>query len=607
MADKETKTDVGSFVTKNISVDKEKGTFSLFGRQTYVGKDFAAIADGLVGKLLDWISDRGASTARRFGIQVAETLKAPADRTQRVGLFAEIAWRFGIPVVDLLMNLKKSIHNGFKGMNALKEEASAVLAANNNMKVGVGGVLSTHFSALAYERALIFKESKKSMLASFAGTIRNLPSIILNVLRLQKNLVNNPEQLWDRLPKNATDEEKRFVEEKITKLKAMREPLVKTPIADGKAAGGKEEETDGILSSLSRLFKPKDLKLDDINTILNYGNYATPLGGIAAGLISGDLEKNVGKTQTAWRKIQQLKNVIKEQEPDSTSDIAHLVKGVFEQHAINMGIKDKPAGKKFEHIIEEISYSLIHDRLHPDALVELLDDPKVIVFDKKGITYGKVALVKEECEKLVDKYSAKVNQKEFYEAAPFSPKDAVAAWDNLTDEERPLYVLFFSKGVLEAAGVPKEQVAKYTDGDMSLSAELTNIMRNVVREGREGLEKAGVSDDLIEEYEAVEKDFNNALRHGRGKEYIEKNLEDTTALIRNMAVTAKDQDGFWQEFVGKRENEAAGTDEGLRFSKKKDIQDRKITTQNRPSEGGYARNYEKERSGKDRDFTPAGK
>ncbi len=536
-------TDLGSALGKkvNVGTNEYRGTVTILGKEIYVGQEAAKWAKGGIAQAQTWLTRYGAAWIRDKTTAVATAFKATDHRAAKIGNAAEMIWRYGLPAADVALGVKTAMRDGYKRMSALKDEAAVILAANNDMKVGVGGVLSTNFRALANERALIFKEGKKTVLSSLTSVIQNLPGILINVWQQKVEMIQDPNRVFATLPPGASAAEHARAEQKFKELSALKT----APASD--AAGG-----DPVSGAVGRIFKPKSLA--DYQKNLEFSKFAPFVGGLLGGALSGNIQKDVGTTVNAWRLIKRLEVTMKEEEPTSGGEIEQSVREIFQQHAKDCGVKQKLAGNKFTHIVEEVSEALVNEGLHPQALVELLDDHKVITLAAgKDVTYGKPIAVKEEIAKLINKYTAKVSQKEFYKDVPFTKEDAVKAFNEITDEERPFYTMLFPPGILEAAGAIKAKVAECRkQGREAFTDELTGMMREIIKAGRDELEKQGVKKELIDELEAIEDDFNNAMRRGRAGEYVSQNLEDTSALVRNMALSAKDKSGFWAEYLQKR-------------------------------------------------------
>jgi len=530
------------------------GTVTLLGKKWKVGPKAAMWVDGAISQGLDWVSDLGAAPARNISVVLAKQARIKGHHAARIGEGVEWGWRLFWPSLQLLLGIKTAVKDGFKSVNDLKDEAAIVIAANNNMKVGVGGVLASNFSVLRNQRALIMKEARSTLLSSFAKSVQNLPTVILSIWRYKLGLIDDlvhgqNDRTSAMLDPALTDNDPRKIasQEKVDALWALSKPKVIDP---------KARKQDKITAIFSSMVHPQDIT--DLETNRDYGRFAPIVGGIISGAISENIQKNVGETPSAWRKIIALKNSIATQGSKAGSDIEESVMKIFEQHAEDMGIKNPPAGPKFNAIVEEVSAYIMGEgqrpRLPVEILAEILDDKEIIPFPKNGMIthYGSIARVQAELEKLSNKYTPRVSRKEFYEDVPFTEQEAAnvfESFDKDDDAGRAFFVTLFKRGALDGVISEREQNEYRAMAKDYFIDEITTFIENMLKAQREELEKIGVSDDLIDELKSIEHDFRKATRQGRPNKYVEDNREYVSEIVRDILVTTKEPDELWQNYV----------------------------------------------------------
>ncbi len=536
-------TDLGGFVTKQIDKSEiSKGKIAIFGKTINVGPGGSEALRSAVQTIQDNIAFEGAKYARRYSISFAKALKVQDHHAEKIGNLVDFGWRFGLPVTNFLLGVRTSIAQGHAEMCRLAQDASVVLTANN--KNGVGGMLSLSngFSALTYERTRVFENGKKNILANIGGLVSSLPGVLINYWSWQRDLINDSNRPIRELRKNATPEERRIAEEKRNRLVALKSS------AD---AGTSAEQTDMI----ARFTSPKSLADYDRN--INQSRIVGPIiGGLLGQIVTGDIEKK-SQTDSAWQRIKDLKARMMSEEPKESADIEDAVRSVFIQHARDMKMRAKLSGRRFDNIVEAVAKSLVNDNLHPEALVELLDNKQVIDFNRSGVTYGNAAHINHVLSSLIEKYTAKIDMKEFYQNATFTPKDAVAAFSALTDEEKPFYVMLFPTGILENAGANKADLEKYREiGKRYFIDEVTTALENMLKAGTEELKKRGVNNELVDELEDIRKDFMDAVEKGRPNQYVMEHRDDVNELVRKIVLTSKKPDELWQDYIKTHKEES---------------------------------------------------
>ena len=533
-------TDLGGLI--NNQFDKSElgsGKIRIFGRTINVGPGGAEALRSAMQTITDNIGFEGAKYARHYSTSFAKALSASDRKAEKIGSMFDVGWRFGLPVTNFILGLRTSLRDGHRDMARLAGESSVVLAANN--KKGVGGVMSTGFTALNIERKRVFENGKKTMLANIAGLVSSAPSVLINFWSWQRDLINDPTRPIRELGSSYTQEQYKIAEEKSHNLKAMQTQVVTA----------REPGQLGRPDSLSRLFKPKSL--GDLERNISQSRLVGPIiGGLGGQFIIGDIERK-SRNDSAWQKIKELKTRITNEEPETGHDIEDSVRDVFTQHAKDIGSRFKLSGHRFDNLVEKISDALVNDNMHPEAIVELLDNKQVINFGKNGIVYGNAPHIDHAVSALVNKYSAKVDQKAFFKDAPFTPKDAVETLNHLSDDEKPFFTMLFPTGILESAGGDKAKLAQYREaGKEYFVDEITTAIQKMLEAGPEELAKHGLTEDQVEELEDIRKDFMNAVKRGRPNEYVLDNRGEVTDLVRKITLTNKKPDGLWQDYIKDR-------------------------------------------------------
>lgn len=543
-------TDLGSLI--NNQLDKSvigEGKMHIFGRTINVGHGGAEALRSAVQTLTDNIAFEGAKYARHYSSSFAKALNATDHKAEKIGAWADVGWRFGLPVTNFLLGMRTSLGEGHRQMARLAQESTVVLAANN--KKGVGGVMSTGFSALNYERKRVFENGKKSMLSNIAGLVSSLPGVLINYWSWQRDLINDPTRPIRELGSQYSEEQYKIAAEKSSQLQAMQTQVV-TSRAPGQL---------GTPDSMSRFFKPRSL--GDLEKNISQSRIVGPiLGGLGAQFIVGDIERK-SRNESAWQTIKDLKMRLANEEPETGHDIEDSVRDIFTQHAQDIGSHYKLAGHRFDNIVEKISDALVNDSMHPEAIVELLDNRNVIKFGNNGIVYGNAPHVNHAVDALVEKYAAKVDQKAFFKNAPFTPKDAVEAFNRLPDDEKPFFAMMFPTGILENAGADKAMLSKAREiGRDYFVDEITTAILKMLSAGPEDLAKHGLSETQIEELEDIRKEFTNAAKRGRPNEYVMDNRGEVTNIVRKITLTNKKPEDLWQDYIkgGRSENRRERSD-----------------------------------------------
>jgi hypothetical protein len=259
---------------------------------------------------------------------------------------------------------------------------------------------------------------------------------------------------------------------------------------------------------------------------------------------------------TAWDKIMDLQLAMERHRDNPDRDrIAVKVKDIFKQHAQDLGKSYRLEGASYEHAMEAITDAIVRDKLHAQAVAEMLDNKKIVIFGKDDADFGDAKDVKQQLQLLIAKYNGKTGEKEVYKKAPFTKETLAATFKGIPEEEKPFFTMLFPPGVLEKAGVPIDQVQKFREeGRQGFVDALTDMTRVTLDMGSDELRKQGIKSKQIEALEAMKHDFRNADMDGDAGEYVRANMRDVTRTIRNIAASAKKPGEMWKEFVARKES-----------------------------------------------------
>lgn len=552
-------TDIGaSLLTRNVGTDSQRGTITLFGHEYSVGRQGALLLKGAIDYTKSMVSQYGAQYARMGAESAARAVRAPGHLAIRAGNIAAGAWSFGVPGMDVALNIHKAASNAFTRMRSLNEEADAVMLANKES----GDIMGSNI-VLCNERKAIMRESRKMVLSSFVSVVENLPNVVVSILQQKKELIKDPGREMRGLSPDVQQKDPdrwRKAMDKKADLEAMGgkgpNPKPSAELPDG----------DPVSNTWRRLFHPGNL--DDLNKNIGMLQNAPIVTGLVGQMLSDNIEHSVDSKATAWRLIKQMEDDMKTQSL-SSKGIRDEVRAIFQQHVRDCDKNHILKGPQFDHVVQQVTDSLAIYKLNPQGLAEVLADKKIIDLTDKKLSYGNTAQVKKELTAITDKYQ-KVNAAEFFRKEDYAPKGAVKVLEYFgqmrkqdpSQDYEAEFVAMYPEGYLEAAGADKEQVRAARE---RIPADYNNILIDavgaVIAKGRDELAGKGVSGDLYDQLQIIWDDMKSSVRNNDGgkKEYMQSDLGDMTGLLRKMAVTAKDKDSFCDAYLRKRaeaENQA---------------------------------------------------
>ncbi len=368
--------------------------------------------------------------------------------------------------------------------------------------------------------------------------------------------------------------EKEFVlsPEERKKLSAKAGELRRKPVNSmGPISSLSDEEQHNIVGNLQGMFSDPTFKKRMFHTKGNvesdyYKNIknlqATPF---MAALVGGVMDRHIsGKEapEVAWDKIIDLQGYLERHHDPDRQKINVFIKNIFSQHARDMDKNHSFEGSSYENAMEAITDAVVRYKLHPQAIAEMLDNKKIVIFGSKDTDFGDKEDVKKELGKLLQKYNGKLSEKEIYKSAPFTKETLAATYDKIPQEEKPFFTMLFPAGILERAGVPAEDVKKNRDaGKQHFIDDLTEMTKLIIEKGREDLKAQGVKSKHIDAVEALEQGFRSAESESGGNKYVRENFKDVTKMVRDITASAKKPGEMWKEYVSRKESVSKAQEE----------------------------------------------
>lgn len=536
--DSDTRMDMGAAVEKNVDVTKD-GQLKVFNWTFDIGDpQLAAFMRSGVTWATNEISRRGATTAKQLGETIGKEIgklsRSGDTRTKTATIAGKIAyntWLFGWSAADFALGLKKTVQNGFKSMHSLREDAQPLLAANNQSDSNISSVL-THkqFGVLAHARAKIYHDVKSDIVGGFVDGIRLLPNIVMGIQKKQMDILEG---------KNST---------------GGRVDMAQTHVT------GETPDIQALKQTYDDVFNPDVWRkmrhpqsIEDYKHNLNKLSAATPVVDFIAGIF-GRKFSHQQMPDDAWDYILTLQHYVKQNTPE-VYEVKTKVKKIFDQRARDLGKPYKLEGSAYDAVIKVVSEAIVEDGLHPQALVEILDNPKIVNFDKHDADFGDPETIKHEVDKLVTKYNLPQVEKEIYRSAPFTKKTLVETYKNIPEEEKPFFTLLFPPGVLEAAGISHDEAKKYREaGKQEFEGQLTDRLRLIIGQGHDALVQAGVKESYVEALEGMESAFRRADNRGVAADYVIDNIKSVKSVVRNIEASAKKPGEMWKSFVERNES-----------------------------------------------------
>lgn len=548
-----------------IGKGSDASSFKIFGFELHPDPAYAGFLSILLPVLVTKITNQGAGMARQGTKAVVEAITHNANTAAKAGNIGEGVWRFGFPLVDLTLGVARSVFDGRRDLNNLKREASTLLAANHNGKVGIGGVLGKVPTALAYKRSIAFKNAKQSSLSQFTKLFSTAPQWIISYWQYQQNMMTdahkwyNPEKEGEEVEKQREALRQRIRGPNPGGTANMFREMVEHPeeVYDSRIGKNKNSALNKFLHP--RSYSDLENKLSLEPTRLSPALFLPGIGGLIGNLVGGRLLKEHIKRECAWDEIVDLQKFVHGKKGKNTlpiNSVQQKVRNIFVQHAKDrkIGEDSLPSGDEFNEVIGVISKAIVEDSLQPISIAEILDNSDVVTFDKDGVYFEGELAASAAVNKYITKYSNAVTNKDFYKNSPFTKKDAANALKNLPDEEKALFVMCFPPGILEAAvkdaGGSEEEIANIAvlreEGKNIFSTSIDDAVKGILGIERAELEAYNVPESVIKRFEILQAQLNH-----KRDDYIEKHTSEIAYLLRDIAMSSKKPDEFWVNYVSK--------------------------------------------------------
>jgi len=596
---------------ENVHSDAESGELQFFGKKFNVGQTAATLLDPLVIWATTLIYQKGGTKGREWLTAAAKGLKASDATAAKWGVAGELLVRVGGPVLQFSTDIKKTVTDAYTGMNGLKQDASVLLAANDGNVLTSNFTALAHKRALVYEQGkrnvmgsvLSAVRQAPAFLAGYnqyhLDRIEN-PKLAVDSMPAGATAAEK-HATWSKYHKmktsymeraelvrvgrtdpgviRAREAEKAALDalqnegtaysydKRETLRQATRNKEAAYASALGKTHSGMKKPSDipdelqdnPLVRSVSWLFnddarrsmsKPRseaDFRRNIANTQLLPPALAFGVNAARKNFVGKDQDKVV-----AWDMIKELEQYVQQEKHPDTDRVNVYVKDIFAQQARDLGRKYELEGKSYDNAVEAVTNAIIYKKLPVQALAEVLDNKKIVAFGAKDANFGDLEDINKELSALKSKYTAKVSEQEFYKDSSFTKQDVVKTFKGIPEDEKPFFALLFPPGILEKAGVDKDEVKKYRDqGRRYFVDQLTDMARFMIAAGHDELKNQGVKSKYLDELEAFEQNFQRADRMGSGREYVKQNLEDTTETVRNVIASAKKPGELWKDFVAR--------------------------------------------------------
>ncbi len=547
--------DVSNALKKQVDVNDD-GQLKIFGKEFDVGKNGALIVRPLVDLAISQLSVRGAATATRFGTKLSNVIM-PKHWAAKVGRGLGFVWLFGLSASDVALGIKKTVNDGFHDMHELRDKWAPLLAANHNMDTSVSKALSSNFGVIAHSRARVYENGKRELLATIAGGIRAIPTILMGIYQYQADNIAHPERVEQaRTHKNMTAQEKNDLKDEIENLKKQK--------MTGKQRERMDNSHDDLVSTVSKLFTEKGMRR--MRSPRNEYEYRRnvksltimpPIFGVFSELIERHItKKNSNAEEDAGDKILQLQAFIhNHDEPDHEHTIIQ-VREIFQQRAKDLGRKYMLEGDTFNRTCETIADAVLTG-LHPQAIVEILDNRKIVTFGKTEAEFGDTEEIKIAIEALRQKYTKKVSEKKFYNDSPFTRETLARTFNEMPVKDRPYLTMVVPRSIMiKLPGIDRAEVKQaYSEAHQIMQRELIAMTKSLMELDAETLKKSGVKPKAISEFEAFKETWRRAENNDHGNAFIGKDPEKAARIIRDVTLSAKNPKELWQEYLKKRSEE----------------------------------------------------
>ena len=551
--------DVSNALKNQVDVGDD-GKLKIFGKEFDVGKNGALVVRPLVDLAISQLSVRGAATATRFGTKLSNVVM-PKHWAAKVGKGLGFVWLFGLSASDVALGIKKTVNDGFKDMHELRDKWAPLLAANHNMDTSVSKALSSNFGVIAHSRARVYENGKRELLATIAGGIRAIPTILMGIYQYQADNIAHPERVRQaRTHKNMTAQERTGLEEDIQKLTRQK--------MTGKQRERMDNSHDDLVSTVSRLFTEKGMRR--MRAPKNEYEYRKnvksltimpPIFGVVSELIERHITKKTKDTdEDAGDKILNLQAFIHNHDEPDRENVVIQVREIFQQRAKDLGRKYTLEGDTFNRTCEAIADAVLTG-LHPQAIVEILDNRKAVTFGKNEAEFGDSEEIKIALEALKQKYTKKVSEKKFYKDSPFTRETLAKTFNEMPVKDRPYLAMVVPRSIMiKLPGVNRTEVKQaYKEAHEIMQRELISMTKSLMEVDVETLKKSGVKSQAISEFEAFKETWRRAENNDHGNAFIGKDPEKAARVIRDVMLSAKNPKELWQEYLKKRGEETVAS------------------------------------------------
>jgi len=575
--------DATSILSEQIKVDPNKGSISPFGITIPVGKPLAYAFNFFYEPLIKAVSEQGG---RYFGIAAHAVAKnvfhAPDAVAEKARAIADPVGRYGLLTLDIGVGVGKTITSSMKHMREVNTLFKPYLAANHNSSVGAVSLASDNNPGIINVRRALMQESKSGLLKNLVTLAVRTPSLLLTMWDQKLKTMDGRKKVYDGLSdsdKAARMEEFKDILEKkpldkslLSKIEEIKESekyedwLYHNPkgeFPDYMKAhpevvfgffGGVMDPAN-LKNTFNQLFRPKTITELTVNRGLfnNAPYFAGIIKQFASDSIGNRMDlQNIN--EFAAVQIAKKAKLLKEQPAENHRELAEEIREYFIRHFKDSGItKKEPDCEKLGKIGDELAVAIIDRGLNPYALIDLVCGNKLVKYSKGGFIFtsahDRTALI----EKESSKYSATVDNADFYKDAGIKPEDLGKIYSALPPEERGFFVMLMPPGILEQQGIDKGELTKVRRANRrefadSLSAALVGI-KDISSEDMQ--QKYGMSEEAAKMLLTVAEDFAEAAQYGSKEagDYLTKRRNNVAQAVLKAGAKSKDSGKFWQDFV----------------------------------------------------------
>jgi len=578
------KREFNDLASKQIGVNTREGTLDLFTFKIPVGTTLALVLKPFVQKFQLDISSNAARYANKAGFAIAKGIGVKSDQTAaKIANATDFVIRYGLLTGDIAVDVKRNIAGGYEEMAAVKNALSPYFAANHSFNVSIGSMMTDSNRGIENVRSFIMKKSRYSLMNNLFSLISRAPSIMLTFWDKQKNDLDGADAIKDSDPARYAELMARKEKKELNKTLMSSFGEVENSkaykdwkrdwrnsdkgIQDFMQEGGWTElgfgdvfDGDVLKNTAKQMFNRK-LHKNELKENLKFFSKFPLIGGFLEQLLYENFSRKIDGElgDFAVMKIANLAASYKDEAPADHSELSEQIQQIFRQHLSDCGVSKEPSAKKLVQMSDELSSAIIDQGMNICALVDLIGGEKLMKYSKSGYVYTSQHERADIIAKTASKYTAKVDNKQFYKDSGFTPEDAKKTYALLKGDEKMLFVSLFPPGVLEQLGIDRNELAELRSKDVNQCTEMiAQTLIGIKDMTSEELKSKGMPEDTAKQLLSIAEDFSAAYEYGRreANNYLNKHRKQISSAILKAGATSKDPK-FWQKMVSKGEAETA--------------------------------------------------